>query len=385
MPAQKNEKRKITGSIWKTEKCMYEEFGIEEPDPFNTDLDTLAEVYAEMRNAFARKYPDLCPEGPVHKPVYSIPQYDGRTVCSVAYGAQRPVWDGRTRSYWHDRSYVPWAWVETVKDVSSIKVPDWSSIPMVQENIKKYEEVRSKTKYTLEANTRIQWSELRFTHPYTKKSYAFNTTMSFVDLGAFLFGDTRFLETSLSDVDLTKALMEKCFEVTVSYRDYVNKMYGLKVKGMASFGGDYSFMFSPDMYREYAMAYDAMRVERYGDLPCNLHSCGASSHLYEIWGTYPNKDNIVLMQTRGIEGKLKELRSSLPNTFLQITIHQPQFDFEEESVENIVKLVWHYAEEAGFKDLHLTVIVSKTNDDVERNIRAFYKVIDEVNEHALSQ
>jgi len=41
-----------------------------------------------------------------------------------------------------------------------------------------------------------------------------------------------------------------------------------------------------------------------------------------------------------------------------------------------------YAEEADFQNLELVVLVNKAGEKVDRNIRAFYKIIDEVNAKA---
>ncbi len=381
---------KIIASVFMTPKWFKDEFGFEAENPFNMDLDLFAEKNARRSQLLYDKYPELndyflasgglLPIGKGAPEIsYSMPQYDGRVVCNVAYGSKDPVWDKATSSFWYDRDSTPWADMKTASDVSKIKMPKWEDVSLIRQMQEKYDELKSKSKYQKDLTS--SWTAMNWKNPNTGMTYHFTNIMSFIDLGGFLCGDTEFLMILASDRDLAKSLMEKCFELAVSYSEYMMKIFGAKpVQGTASLGGDFSCMLSPDMYQDYAMAFDQMKMDKYGNLPCNLHSCGASAHLYEIWGTYPNLDNIVLMQTRGIEGKLSKLRESLPDTFLQITIHQPQFDFENESEENIRRLVWQYAKEAGFRDLELNVIVAKTGIQVDKNIRAFCKTVAEINE-----
>ena len=87
------------------------------------------------------------------------------------------------------------------------------------------------------------------------------------------------------------------------------------------------------------------------------------------------------MQTRGIPGHLGKLKQALPETFLQITLHPPQFDFENETPEAINRTVWQLAEEADFTNVSFHAIIAKGGEQVDRNIRAFYEAIDDVNAH----
>jgi hypothetical protein len=136
------------------------------------------------------------------------------------------------------------------------------------------------------------------------------------------------------------------------------------------------------MYRTHAMGFDRLVREKCGNLPRNLHSCGASRHLYPVWREYPEREQIVVMQTRAIPGAMKPLRESLPHTFIELTIHQPQIDFERERPERIKALVWEFAEALEFRDMSLTVLFSKDDAHCKTNLAAFFEAGREVNAEA---
>ena len=85
------------------------------------------------------------------------------------------------------------------------------------------------------------------------------------------------------------------------------------------------------------------------------------------------------MQTRAIPGETAKLRKALPNTYLMITMHPPQIDFENEDSQNIKKFVWEIAEGADFRDLQIAALINKVCDKTDENVRALYQAIDEVN------
>ncbi len=47
--------------------------------------------------------------------------------------------------------------------------------------------------------------------------------------------------------------------------------------------------------------------KRQGMNAINLHSCGKSDHLYDVWAKYPGKEKIKVMQTRGVAREAKAL------------------------------------------------------------------------------
>lgn len=370
---------RITGNIRVETEWFMSEYGMTEPNPFTIDLDELAEFKAEKTRLIYERYPESKGQSPAPIPQYQVPMRDGRVVCTMALGAPEPVWDEKSGCWWTDKACPPLKGIKSISDVDAIPIPDWSNVSLVQQMIDKYREVREKSKYKLDLRTSLQWLILPWTNPATGESYQFDTFMSFIDLGAFLMGDTDFFSMLAIDPDLSKAMFKKCFDLSTGYSDFMRGVYGVEVSGICSFGGDYSCILSPEMYKNYAMTRDAMLIDKYGNLPCNLHSCGPSDHLYEIWGTYPNIENIILMQTRGMSGKLRQLRKSLPDTHLQITLCSPQFDFERESTDNVRGQLREYAEHAGFGDISFTAIISGSNSQVDENVQTFFETIEEIN------
>ncbi|MBN2455866.1 MAG: hypothetical protein JXB29_04915 [Sedimentisphaerales bacterium] len=373
----------IFGNVELTPAWFQATYGLQEPNPFETDIDELVEHTIKKNKLLYERFPELPLGEREPQPSCPILLYDRRIVIAAAYGESAFVWNAQTASFWVDKNFGPWKGFNDVSSVLKVEVPDWENVGLVQEMLAKWEQVREKTDDSIYDNA-IEWLDFDWQNPYTGRKYRFSDDASFIDLGLFLCGSTEFFTILAAGPQLAQAMLEKCFELSTSYSSFLRGVFNRqKVTAFSSLGGDNSCNLSGQMYRQYAMAYDAMRVKRYGNLPCNLHSCGPSSHLYEVWSTYPNRDNIVLMQTRGIPGQLHKLKKALPNTFLQITIHQPQFDFENESPENIQKIVEHYAKEAGYQNLELVVVVNQATEKVDRNIRSFYEVIGQINSQLL--
>ena len=369
--------QRVFGRVQLSPAWFNDAFGLVSPHPLNVDLDDVAVFRAEKEKMLAAHFSDL-PLGNAEKqPSYPIFQYDARLIIASAFAEIEPVWDPATASFWVDKTLGPWKDIQTVADVQRTKVPDWEQLPLVRRMLANWTEAKSRGTYPMDELS--EWMESKWTNPYTGKTYHHSSFASFVDLGSFLCGSVEFFTILAGEPELGAAMLQKCFELSTSFSDFRREVFGRKLEAISNFGGDNSCNFSPQMYRQYVMSYDLMLIRRYGTLPCNLHSCGPSQHLYETWGTYPDIRNIIRMQTRGIPGQLGRLRKALPDTFLQITIHQPQFDFEDETPERIRELVFSYAKEADFQSLELVALINKAGETVDRNIRAFCKSIDEVN------
>ena len=67
---------------------------------------------------------------------------------------------------------------------------------------------------------------------------------------------------------------------------------------------------------------------------------------------------------------------------VELTIHQPQIDFERETPDRVKALVWEFAESLGFRDMSLTVLFSKDNAQCKANLAAFFEAGREVNAEA---
>ena len=197
-------------------------------------------------------------------------------------------------------------------------------------------------------------------------------------------GATEFFTLLAMDHEVSNALLKKCFKIIESYNDFTAHLYGYDQQPVAwgSLGGDPSCLLSPDMYREYAMSFDQLARDKFGNVPRTLHSCGASVHLYEVWSEYAEKDKIVVMQTRAVaDADLKPLRKSLPHTYIELTICTPQIDFENETPGRIKELAWKFAEDLDFRDMSITVLVTKINEASKANMRALFEATREIDTH----
>jgi hypothetical protein len=374
----KTKHQKIQSGLQATGAWIPEALGRGIPHPFESTLDEIIEYNQDRIRLIYEHLGDVGLGSPDPYPSVVVPQHDGRVICATAFGASYPRWDSLSGSFWLDDKEHVWEGI-TLEELESLPIPDWSQNKLVQENIQKWNEVKSIVGEEQAPYLPLPWTELIWTLPRTDQSYYFWVFSTFLDLGSFLMGSNDFLIALASDPELAEALVKKIFEISASYSDYMCIIYDRPCIGWGSMGGDNSCLVSADMYRQYAMAFDRLVTEKCGNSPCNLHSCGDSRHLYEVFGEYPDKDRIVLMQTRAVPGLMKKLRKSLPNTYIQLTIHQPQIDFERESPSNIKELVWQFAEDLDFRDMSIDVIFSTVDDQCKANIMAFREAIDEVN------
>jgi len=370
-----NTGRKIGGGVQVLDVAFHDR-GLRRPNPFDCTLEQLSEYDAVYQRLLHEACGDLGMGDPDPKPELCVPQHDGRLICATAFGAPYPTWDTVASTWWVDPDQNAWDGIRDVSDVEQISIPDWATHPMVRQMAAKWEEFRGKVDADTAADTPIG-TAFPWRNPATGDEYRFSHFISFIDMGQNLMGAMRFFEVLAGDPEMAAALLAKCFAISSSYAAFMDNMYGRTRRGFCSMGGDNSCLLSPDMFRRYGMGFDKRVMDECHGLPCNLHSCGPSKHLYEVWAEYPRRETIVLMQTRAMPGAMKALRASLPCTHVQLTIHQPQIEFERETPDRVRELVWEFAEAMDFRDVTISVLVSWVNDRVKENIRAFQAALHE--------
>lgn len=374
-------KREFLAKVSLKPSWFHDKFGIAPPDPMRSSFDETIQYGVERQKRLYECFGDLGMGSPNPDPnsplAYEL--YDRRIVIASAYGDVKLTWSGKNVCYWMERKNESvWDDVKSPADVEAINIPDWESLPLVQEIIAKRDEL-DRSGFPIITNS-IPWHKQTWKCPATGETLLFPAFSGFLDMGQFLIGNDFFC--CLVEPDLTRSLMDKFFELSVSYHEFMATLFPFEMNAICTFGGDNSCNVSADMYRDYVIPYDMKFVDRYGNLPVNLHSCGPSSHLYDVWTEYPNLDRVVRMQTRGIREAFPKLRQVLPNTLLQITLHPPQFDFENESVENIRDEIRFYAEASECENIQLSALVTTDTDVVARNVRAFHEVVAEINDGA---
>ena len=361
---------------WLADGWFVEKMGRGRPNPVTTSVEEVAGYEQDRARLGYEHLGEFGMGSPDPQPWYTVPQHDGRNIIAAAFGAAYPEWDELSGSFVLPLNAHPWAGLNSVAEVERLSVPDWERNPLVRENRRKWEEFQVLVGAQRAAQAPLNWTE------YQWGSHRMSTFPSFLDLGGFLMGSTEFLTVLAADQELAEALLRKCFELSAGYSDAMCRLYNRPRTAWCSLGGDNSCLVSADMYREYAMPFDALVRTKCGNLPRNLHSCGASSHLYSVWGEYPEREQIVVMQTRAIPGAMAPLRTSLPHTHIELTIHQPQVDFERETPDRVKALVWEFAEALGFRDMRITVIFSAVDTKVKENLGAFLEAGREVNKEA---
>jgi hypothetical protein len=299
--------------------------------------------------------------------------YGAQEMIAECLGAPEPAWDEKTGTWWQDHEHHL-AWVQTAADISRIKVPDWQSTAPVAKMLAAYE----------------RWN-LAFPD-LPAASVAGPSYPSFADTGPYVVGTTRFFTLLGDDSDLADALMDKCFELTWSYADFIRSLQPANAGGpnQLGLGGDTMCILSPQLYEKYGIGSDIRLFEYFKKtfgmsdaMPCNLHSCGPSVHLYDSWSRHPYRHNVTTMQTCFIPGQVRKLRECLPDTMLELTFHPNSFDFAGVSPDEVRQVIWQSVRDAGFRDLSFTVLVAAHDPAdiprIETNLQACYEAVTEVN------
>ena len=288
--------------------------------------------------------------------------YDARFMIATALGVPEPDWNGKTNSWWMDRDRgAPLGLIGSAEELRAVSIPDWESLPQVR----KMFEARARWKQVFPYDP-AEFQNLNRYHEVDGKRLRSVGYPSFVDMGMFLMGTTRFFTELGLKSPIADAIMDKCLELSTSYVDFLRTCpYGPKdpeVRFLSGFAGDAACMLSPGLYDRYSASWDARLFEYVrathstpDDLPCNLHSCGPSSHLYERWREHPCRNNISVMQTRLIPGEVDRLRKSLPETRLELTFHPQHFDVARVTPEKFRRVLDESTEGAGGRKLHYTV------------------------------
>lgn len=267
--------------------------------------------------------------------------YGARDMISIALGSPEPRWvDG---NWWHEREHYPLSADMEKSDIDRLQVKDWGKTPAVKNMITSHRDWI--TEHPADNPSLLSPNAFQYFIP------AYGPRMfigypSFVDLGVYLMGMTEFLTFLALNPNTADYFMDRCFELSTSYIDFLlneqHETFGI----LGGLGGDTTCMLSPDMYTRFVSTWDRRLLEhvreKHGipdDLPCNLHSCGASNHLYASWSNHPCLKNIAIMQTRLIPGTVGALRKSLPQTYLELTIHPPQCDLSRAAHEEIKRIL----------------------------------------------
>jgi len=356
-----------------------EKMGRGAPNPFEVGPEKAAAYGQELTRLIYDEGGDVGQGNPDPGLWLSVPQYDGRLIVACAYGAGLPAWDEAIGAFWPNGETPVWSGLATVEEIKKLPLPDWDENPLVRENIRVWEAMKARYGADQAKAMTREWTDYHWTHPATGITYNFAVFPAFIDLGGFLMGNTKFLTLLGSDAEAAEALLRKCFEISASYAGYMCRLYETPLTGWCSMGGDNSCVLSPAMYRQYAMTFDALVRAHCGDLPRNLHSCGPSRHLYQVWGEYPEQEQIIVMQTRAIPGEMAPLREALPHTYLELTVHQPQVDFERETPNRVREIARDLAEALEYRDMSIFVLLSYLDDNCKANIIAMREAVAEIN------
>lgn len=304
-----------------------------------------------------------------------------RLVIAIALGAPEPTW--MNNLWWHDRTHYPLEHIETVAELARLPIPDWPGVEIVQRMLERMACWQRERPHDPPARLAQIYDNLVVPGQGEIASICYP---SYVDLGLHLMGATRFFEVLAGEPELGDAFLDFCFELSTSYTDFLLSLRPEPFVGLLGFGGDATFFLSPPLYARYGAAFDARLFDyvraRYNmpaAMPCNLHSCGASAHLYAHWAQHPCRENITCMQTRLIPGTVGRLRAALPATQLELTLHQPQFNLADAEPPAIRAIIRESAIEAGGCNCSFGFIVGiHRPEDLPRLTRNLAVVLEEM-------
>lgn len=198
--------------------------------------------------------------------------YETRDLIAVALGAPEPLF--KNGMWRHDRSNYPLEMIESAADLARLAVPDWPRADGVRHMLQSRE--RWQRERPGEPPARLAPVYAHMTVPGRGVVEAIGYP-SFVDLGIYLMGTTRFLTVLAGEPELADAFMDFCFELSAGYTDYLLSLDPKPFTGLSGFGGDGTFFFSPNLYERYSIAWDERLFQhvrsRHGlaaDAPCNL-------------------------------------------------------------------------------------------------------------------
>ena len=319
------------------------------------------------------------------KPHWRWEWYEPSPFVATALGGPDPEWDAATGSWQMYKGYTVLDWVETPEDVARIPVPDWGETQMAEDMVTSME--RWKEAFPHSPPKDVASFALRL--PGNKQLH-FKGCASFIDLGIYLFGMVRFLQILAGEPDLAEALMQKCFALNTSYGEWWQSLDDAEFEGLIGFAGDVASLLSPHLYWKYSVDWDVMIFDHFRDLykagedmPCNLHSCGPSPHLYSMWGRHPHRDNIQTMQTRLLPGHARALRENLPHTYLQLTIHPQHYDISQHTPDEFRTTFQQVVRDVECRDAHFVVFAVAHEPDqirmLEANLETLHDAMAEIN------
>jgi len=270
---------------WLADGWFVEKMGRGRPNPVTTSVEEVAGYEQDRARLVYEHLGEFGMGSPDPQPWYTVPQHDGRNIIAAAFGAAYPEWDELSGSFVLPLNAHPWAGLNSVAEVERLSVPDWERNPLVRENRRKWEEFQVLVGAQRAAQAPLNWTE------YQWGSHRMSTFPSFLDLGGFLMGSTEFLTVLAADQELAEALLRKCFELSAGYSDAMCRLYNRPRTAWCSLGGDNSCLVSADMYREYAMPFDALVRTKCGNLPRNLHSLAVRRATFTASGVSTRRGN----------------------------------------------------------------------------------------------
>lgn len=139
---------------------------------------------------------------------------------------------------------------ESPEEIRAVTVPDWESLPQVEEML-----LSRKTWRLAFPNDPVEFANV--VHRLAKNGQMLQSAAypSFVDLGMFLIGTTRFLTELGLQSELADALMDKCLELSTSYVEFLLSIEKRELEFLVGFAGDATCMLSPDLYDRYSASW----------------------------------------------------------------------------------------------------------------------------------
>jgi hypothetical protein len=251
--------------------------------------------------------------------------------------------------------------IETMEDLEKMPDIDWDNNPVYLDDWRQIDEM--KELYPDLPVTAIQGA--------SSDGEACSFVMHTPYTTAFrLLGD-RIFELMLLEKDLANGIFDYLMRQYLNLWENIRKrMNWPEEKQHLHFGDCAATMLSPDLYEKFCLPLYQKLMENYKT--CTIHSCGASTHLLDLFTEVPNAKILQL----GKGTKLEGLRKKFPNANISAYFASP--DILHGTPQSIEKQLWEMAEE-----LESDFQINGSSVDPEsppENIKAYLDTAMKVNE-----
>ena len=327
---------------------FHKNYGFVFDESFQLDPLNRVKVEMEMERKLAERFPGL-PLGnsdPQPSPGIFFQPLD--IICSM-FGSRweffkdKEVWSVDT----------PWKEIDSVEEIKNMRIPDLEKTWVIKEMLRQLRILKKNYKNGVSFYGGKEWGEnLGIVHTPLTTAYK-------------LVGE-RFFEELYESPAMAHAILNKVTEINFKMVDFFSRIQGKNVERI-HLGDCAATMLSPQLYEEYGLKYNVIHSQRFGT--CQIHSCGPSTHLLEVFAKTPH----VKMVELGWYTDMRRSGEVFPKTHITASLDPVSFLMDDPNT--VKRKIKDYISGARMKELTLVVEIEYGVPD--RNIYAVYELMNE--------